>query len=1515
MKKNTYQLTRSFLMVMMIGCAWTTFAQVPIITGFSPVSAKPGDAVILTGINFNAIPNNNIVFFGATRATVTVASATSVTVTVPSGATYAPLTLLNVDISLAASSVRNFTPTYSPAKTAITASDFQAKVDFTAGTQPRSVAVGDLDGDGKPDLVIANSSSNTVSVYRNTSTSGSIGSGSFAAPVDFATGIGPISVAIGDLDGDSKPELAVANYSSNSVSVFRNTSSSGNIDAGSFAAKVDFTTGTNPQSVALGDLDGDGKPDLAVANLISNTVSVIRNLSMSGSINSGSFAAKVDFTTGTNPTSVALGDLDGDGKPDLAVANNGSVTVSVFRNTATSGSIDIGSFAAKVDFATGFGPRSVALGDLDGDGKPDLAVANIGSNTVSVFRNIATSGSIGTGSFAAKVDFATGTQPISVALGDLDGDGKPELAVANLASNTVSVIRNTATSGSIGSGSFAAKVDFATGTNPFSVALGDLDGDGKPDLAVANLGSNTVSVLRNADLLSVITSFSPLSAKPGDVVTLTGTNFNATASSNIVFFGATRASVTAASATSVTVTVPSGATYAPLTLLNTGSSLAASSVRNFTPTYSPAKTAITATDFQAKQDFSTGSTPRSVALGDLDGDGKPDLVVANYGSFTVSVYRNTSMSGSIGSGSFATKVDFTTGTQPISVALGDLDGDGKPELVVANYSSNSVSVFRNMATSGSIVAGSFAAKVDFTTGVTPYSVALGDLDGDGKPDLAVANSGSGSVSVIRNLSISGSIGAGSFADKVDFGTGNGPWSVATGDLDGDGRSDLAVANSIPATVSVIRNTATRGSIDAGSFATKVDFATGLTPYSVAIGDLDGDGKPDFAVANGGSTTISVIRNTATSGSIGTGSFAAKVDFATGSSPISIALGDLDGDGKPDLAVANLNSNTVSVIRNTATSGSIAIGSFATKVDFTTGSFPASLALGDLDGDGKPELATTNYNSSTVSVLRNADIPPPVITLFIPLSAKPGDAVTLTGTNFNPTASSNIVFFGATRATVTAASAMSVTVTVPSGATYAPLTLLNTGSSLAASSVRNFTPTYSPAKTAITATDFQAKQDFSTGSTPRSVALGDLDGDGKPDLVVANYGSFTVSVYRNTSMSGSIGSGSFATKVDFTTGTQPISVALGDLDGDGKLELAVANYGSATVSVFRNTSSSGSIGSGSFAPKVDFTTGTGPQSVALGDLDGDGKPELAVANSGSATVSVFRNTSSSGSIVQGSFAAKVDFTTGTYPISVALGDLDGDGKPELAVVNDFSNTVSVFRNTATSGSIALGSFAAKVDFTTGSNPFSVSIGDLDGDGKPDLAVANIGSNTVSVFRNTATSGSIVAGSFAAKVDFTTGASPASIALGDLDGDGKPELAVANYGSNTVSVYRNTATSGSIAIGSFAAKVDFATGTAPYSVALGDLDGDGKPDLAVANYNSATVSVLRNADNIAISISSGAWNNPSTWNVNRIPLSSDFVIIDQNHTVDITTTVSAKAIEYRNNAKLSLTNASAKLTIGL
>ena len=957
-------------------------AQAPTIASFSPKSAKPGDVVTLTGTNFNTNVANNIVFFGATRATVTASTSTSVTLRVPSGATYAPITLLNAGTSLAAYSLSNFTPTYNPTKTSITTTDFASDVDFTTGDTPISVAIGDIDGDGKPDLVVINAGK--VSVLRNTSNSGLIAAGSFSKKVDFPTGESPYSLALGDLNGDGKPDLAVVNrsYMSGSVSVLRNTATSGFIDANSFADKVDFGVGSLPNSVAIGDLDGDGKPDLVVTNYNSNSISVLRNTANSGFINTSSFASKVDFTTGNSPGSVDIGDLDGDNKPDLAVVNYSSNSISVLRNTATSGIITTNSFASKVDFTTGNNPNSVAIGDLDGDGKPDLAVANGGSSSVSVLRNTANtdllaltiSSGILSPAFVTGITTYTATVPIATTSLTLT----PTNAAAR---STIEVRINEGSYASVTSGSPSGSLALNIGANTIDIKVTAQNGD---------VNNYTVTVSRA--LPPTITSFSPKSAKPGDVVTLTGTNFNTNIDNNIVFFGATRATVTAATTTSVTLTVPSGATYAPITLLNTGTSLAAYSLSNFTPTYNPSKTSITTTDFASKVDFETRGKPQSVAIGDLDGDGKPELVVVNYNYYTandshsVSVYHNTSNSGLITAGSFASKVDFKTQELPKSVAIGDLNGDGKPDLAVVG--DGGISLLRNTSITGLIDANSFADKVVFNTGVYQIiSIAIGDIDGDGRPDLAVGNkrfeSGTlgtpDAVSVFRNTAPSGPFTASSFAKNVDFITGFSPISIAIGDLDGDGKPDMAVANLLQVshfntkyTVSLFRNTATSGVIDANSFATKVDLGTGTNPNAVAISDLDDDGKPDLVVVNRGRNAIAIYHNKAISGVIDANSFAAQRDFSTVSVSESVAISDFNGDGKPDIAVANSFNNVVSVYRNTVTSGVIDGNSFAEKVNFATGTGARSVAIGDLDGDGMPDLAVANNSTSTksVSVLRN-----------------------------------------------------------------------------------------------------------------------------------------------------------------------------------------------------------------------------------------------------------------------------------------------------------------------------------------------------------------------------------------------------------------------------------------------------------------------------------------------------------------------------------------------------------------
>ncbi len=412
------------------------------------------------------------------------------TVSFPAGATSATIAIPVIGNTILQPD-RTFSVTLTGVEGGPSSTGFGVQQPFSTGSGAFSVAVGDFNGDGKPDLAVANENANTVSVFLNTTAPGAT-TPTFAPRQDFATAADPVAVVVGDFNLDSKPDLAVVEQGSNLVSIFLNTTAPGAATV-SFAPRQDFPTGPGPVAAAVGDFNGDGEPDLAVVNQYSNTVSVLLNTTAPGAT-IASFAAKQDFATGSLPNSVAVGDFNGDGKLDLAVADLGSSRVSVLLNATAPGSLTP-SFLPRTDFGTGSAPDSVAVGDLNGDGMPDLAVTNFFSNSVSVLLNTTAAGA-STLSFSAKQDFTTGLYPDSVAMGDFNGDGVLDMVIANSSSNSVSLLQNTTGPGAVNP-SFAAKQDFATGTEPVSVALADYNGDGMIDLAVANFRSNTVSVLLN----------------------------------------------------------------------------------------------------------------------------------------------------------------------------------------------------------------------------------------------------------------------------------------------------------------------------------------------------------------------------------------------------------------------------------------------------------------------------------------------------------------------------------------------------------------------------------------------------------------------------------------------------------------------------------------------------------------------------------------------------------------------------------------------------------------------------------------------------------------------------------------------------------------------------------------------------------------------------------------------------------------------------------------------------------
>ena len=409
----------------------------------------------------------------------------------------------------------------------------------------------------------------------------------------------------------------------------------------------------------------------------------------------------------------------------------------------------------------------------------------------------------------------------------------------------------------------------------------------------------------------------------------------------------------------------------PVSVENMGCNpLSGYSGNSFLPTYNNGAFAGDSIGFAPIYLLTGTTSPNMVTIFDVDGDGKPDLVVPGYSatlsSGAIFIYRNMSTSGAIDASSFPSYVAIPiVGYSNIQqVAMGDLDGDGKPDMAIADYLSGYMSVLRNTSTPGSI---SFSRRGDFYVN-SPLRVSIADINGDGKPDVIVCN---GNVNIFQNIATEGYLDSSSLATNVILSMHTSAYDVKEADMDGDGHTDLVTCN-YNNTITVFHNMG-YSSISVSSFDTGISFHTAYTPHNIAIGDLDGDGKPDVAVSNNGSNRLCVYRNTTTGGVI---SFADTVGFPTGYSPETVAIGDFDGDGKPDLAVQD-NEYTMSVYRNTSSIGSITNTSFATRSDFPIAGTPSTyfLAVGDLDGDGRPDFVASNTDNNTVSIYRNVPKPP------------------------------------------------------------------------------------------------------------------------------------------------------------------------------------------------------------------------------------------------------------------------------------------------------------------------------------------------------------------------------------------------------------------------------------------------------------------------------------------------------------------------------------------------------------
>ncbi|HKD99580.1 MAG TPA: VCBS repeat-containing protein [Planctomycetota bacterium] len=701
------------------------------------------------------------------------------------------------------------------------------------GANTLAVAAADLDLDGNVDLVGANSTTpGTVTVLLAGAPA------EYSAGAQYPVGDRPTALAVADFDQDLLPDLVVANLTTWDLSILKNTGGGAFGPATSLPVSWGSSFDLRPHSVTVGDLDGDGLLDVASINSeyhgSDNTFTAFLG------DGAGGFSFALAIHLASIPAYLETDDVDGDGVRDLEIANYGAPdgsTVSVFLAAAPL------SYPTEFVHPVAANASSIALADFNGDGATDIAVSHpVLQGAISLLFGT------GSGAFASFVAMPAPSYADTIATGDLDHDGHADLVTSGMSGVVASFLGD-------GHGGFAAPAFAPAGHDCSQVILADLDGDGRLDAATANAASYPAS-----------------GAIPGgSIAVLLGDGSGR--------FGATAA----------------GGGYA-----------------------------------------GSGQYPTDVALADLDGDGACDLLVLGSGTNDVSVARGNGLGGFVPAGAFPVA---SPGSYPQAMALGDFDGDGIADAATANQSASQVGVV--LGTAG----GGFGPPSLHAVGQYPVAIVAADLNDDGRLDLVTADRNSHQLSVLSGD------GAGGFGAASPIAIGGLPSDVAVGDVNQDGIADLMT---VDAQGSVVDALVVVPGAGGGSFLPLAEIGLSAIPSALAIGDLNGDSIPDVAVADiglviGASHALALLGD-------GTGAFAVHSTNAVATFPRSIAIGDIDRDGKADLVTASYGADDVWVLRGDGT------GSFASAKGYASGSGPYAVAIGDVDSDGRPDVVTPSQGT-------------------------------------------------------------------------------------------------------------------------------------------------------------------------------------------------------------------------------------------------------------------------------------------------------------------------------------------------------------------------------------------------------------------------------------------------------------------------------------------------------------------------------------------------------------------------
>lgn len=475
----------------------------------------------------------------------------------------------------------------------------------------------------------------------------------------------------------------------------------------------------------------------------------------------------------------------------------------------------------------------------------------------------------------------------------------------------------------------------------------------------------------------------PLATYPNNRILISGSGFSSTSSELQVWFDDVKGSIATCSASAIEVDVPAQARLNNIEVINLSSGLSAKSILKFMPSFSGEP--FDGTKFTAPLSFSSPTELWDLCSCDFNNDSKPDIAVTKFfsPSNNLMILTNQSTPGNIA----FSKVDLGITFPSDNAVCGDLDGDGKPELIISRSGSprNSIHIFKNVS-AGSVA---FAAPINLFLEVSHFAtrISIRDLNQDGKPDLIVTNSFNNVLYVFRNTTASGTLGFASPPTEIPIVNAATNYGVEVQDFDGDGLPDLAITPFQSNDIFLLRNQSS-GSI---TFGTAQKITLSGTLNSINSADINQDGKADLVVTNTINNQVHVLLNQSVPGTF---SFNTALVLAASNGPWGVDVSDIDGDKDPDLIVTNRNVATLNVFLH---SGNFNSPGF-TKVDLATSKPSRNVKSGDLDGDGKPDLAVTTFNASTstytLDILRNKNCHVPEILNEQPLVLCAGQTIRL-----------------------------------------------------------------------------------------------------------------------------------------------------------------------------------------------------------------------------------------------------------------------------------------------------------------------------------------------------------------------------------------------------------------------------------------------------------------------------------------------------------------------------------------